>query len=173
MLGSQSDHGVMETKGFTVMAIDPRRLERIRATDTDERGERLGHFPAQGWEPLRCCLKLPDPGEKVALLSYSPFPHTGHWAESGPVYIHSTSCGGYPDSAELPADFRTGPRILRSYRADGSLDYQHIRLIPDGVDLEGPIRRLFEHEEVTTIHVRALLTQCFTYRVDRQRPPNA
>jgi hypothetical protein len=157
----------METTGFTVSAIEPERLERIRAMDADERGERLKHFPAEGWEPLRCCLRLAGPDEKIALMSYSPFPHTGHWAESGPVYIHSQQCGGYPDRGRLPADFRTGPRILRSYRADGSLNYERICLIPEGEDLEGPIRRLLAYDEVATIHVRAFMTQCFTYRVDR------
>lgn len=157
----------METTRFTVSAINPARLERIRATDLDERGEPLSHFPAEGWEPLRCCLRLPERDEDIALLSYSPFPHAGHWAESGPVYIHTKPCGGYPNATELPADFRTGPRILRSYRADGTLDYDHIGLVPEGEDLEDPIRQLLGHEEVATIHVRALMTQCFTYSVEK------
>ena len=158
---------VMQTTDFTVSAIAPERLERIRATGADERGEPLRHFPAEGWEPLRCCLRLPEPSEDIALMSYSPFPHNGHWAESGPVYIHSGPCGGYPDPAELRAHFRTGPRVLRAYRADDSLDYEHVCLVPEGEDLETPIRRLLSHAAVTTVHVRALVTQCFTYRVDR------
>ncbi len=157
----------MNIKSFTVSAIDPQRLAIIRAQDADERGESLKHFPAEGWEPLRCCLRLPHAGERIALLSFSPFPHAGPWAESGPIYIHSVGGCGYAQPDELPPDFRTGPRILRTYRADGTLDYENITLVPEGADLEEPIRQLLEKPAVSTIHVRAVMSQCFTYRVDR------
>jgi hypothetical protein len=156
----------MNIKNFTVSAIDPQRLGLIRAQDADERGEPLKHFPAEGWEPLRCCLRLPNPGERIALLSFSPFPHVGPWAESGPIYIHSGRCCGYTRPNELPSNFRTGPRILRTYRADGTLDYEDIMLVREGDDLEEPIRQLLEKPVVSTIHVRAVMSQCFTYRVD-------
>jgi hypothetical protein len=156
----------MNIKNFTVSAIDPKRLEHIRAHDADERGEPLKHFPAEGWEPLRCCLRFPNAGEQIALLSFSPFPYLGPWAESGPIYIHSERCCGYTQPDKLPSDFRTGPRILRTYRADGTLDYENITLVPEGEDLEKPIRQLLEKPAVSTIHVRAVLSQCYTYRID-------
>jgi hypothetical protein len=152
---------------LTVHAIDPTRLAAIRDRGQDERGNPLQPFAAAGWEPLRCCLTLPSPGDPVALIAYSPFPTSSPWAETGPVYVHPATCPGYGTPEALPPAFRTGPRILRTYRADGSLAYEHIAAVPDGVDLEPAVRAALAVDEVATVHVRAVLSQCFTYAVTR------
>jgi hypothetical protein len=150
---------------LTVSAIDPIRLDKIRTSHSDERGNPLEDFRAEGWEPLRCCLTFPSPGEPIALISYSPFNTPSPWSETGPVYIHPATCAGYQMSAELPDRMRTGPKILRTYCADGTLDYEHITSVGEGVDIEEPIRRLLAADEVATVHVRAVQSQCFGYSV--------
>ncbi len=152
---------------ITVSAIDSSRLDWIRRSQRDERGSRLASFHAEGWEPLRCCLTFPSPGEAIALISYSPFATPSPWSETGPVYIHPTPCAGYAKDGELPDGMRTGPKILRTYRADGTLHYDHITLVADGVDLGTPTRRLLAVDDVATVHVRALQSQCFGYSVTR------
>lgn len=155
---------------LAVHAIDPQRLAEIHTRQRDERGNPLAPFPAQGWEPLRCCLAFPAAGDPIALIAYSPFGTASAWSETGPVYLHPGPYAGYRAGTELPAGMRTGPKILRTYRADGSLDYDHIVLVPDGTDLEAPLRDLLAVAEVATVHVRAVQTQCFAYAVTRPRP---
>lgn len=146
-------------------AIDPARLAAMRSTGADEHGNRFTGYPALGWEPLRCCLRLAEAGEEIALIAYAPFRVASPWAEVGPVYVHACECAGYVPDAGLPDALRTGPRVLRGYRADGSLDYGHVTVVGEGDDIESELQRLFAAPEVAVVHVRALTTQCFTYAV--------
>jgi hypothetical protein len=150
-----------------VHAIDAERLAAMRLAGSDEHGNAFVSIPAQGWEPLRCCLQRADLGEDIALISYAPLLQASPWREVGPVFVHSTQCDGYQNSAELPEQLRTGPRVLRSYRADGSLDYDHITVVPDGEDIEPSLDALLAAAEVAEVHVRAYGAQCFTYAVTR------
>lgn len=159
--------GMTHATTITVSAIEATRLDKIRTSRTDERGNPLDVFQAEGWEPLRCCLTLPSPGDTIALISYSPFDTPSPWSETGPVYIHPTTCAGYRRRGELPDALRTGPKILRTYRADGTLFYDQITLVAEGIDLDRPIRRLLAVDEVATVHVRAVQSQCFAYSVTR------
>jgi hypothetical protein len=151
---------------FRADPIDPARLAAMRGAGRDEHGNQFTAYPAVGWEPLRCCLRLAREDESIALISYTPFTARSPWAETGPVYVHAAGCEGFA-ADELPDQLRTGPRILRTYRADGTLDYEHVTHVPEGEDLEPALRKLFAEPEVATVHVRALLTQCFTYAVER------
>ena len=151
-----------------VCAIDPVRLDAVRAAVHDESGNPLVESVAGGWEPLRCCLRKATVGESIALISFSPFTAPSPWAETGPVFIHARSCAGYGTPDVLPADLRTGPRVLRTYHADGSLDYDDITVVGPGEDIEVPLRELLGRSPVATVHVRALAAQCFTYAVTRR-----
>ena len=121
---------------------------------------------ARGWEPLRCCLQIAAEDESIALISYSPFVDVSPWAEVGPVFVHAEACAGY-DEDGLPPQLRTGPRVLRTYHADGSLDYAHVTLVDAGDDIEPAVKQLFAETDVATVHVRALMAQCFTYAITR------
>jgi hypothetical protein len=50
---------------LNVIAIDPGRLESIRRARTDERGNEIVAGPAEGWEPLRCCLRIARADESL------------------------------------------------------------------------------------------------------------
>lgn len=151
---------------FTVTPIDPARLAAMRAAGRDEHGNPFTAYPALGWEPLRCCLRRAESGESIALISYAPFRTVSPWAEVGPVYVHAAECSGFTGDG-LPEQLRTGPRILRTYRADETLDYEHIELVPEGEDLEPALRKLLAIPEVAIVHVRPMITQCFLYSVSR------
>jgi hypothetical protein len=150
-----------------VHPIDPPRLAAMRDAGSDEHGNPFTAHPAEGWEPLRCCLQTADAGEDIALISYAAFQHPSPWTEVGPVFVHSTACAGYPSDAGLPPAQRTGPKVLRTYRADDTLDYDRITVVDEGQDIEPVLDALFEHAEVATVHVRALAAQCFAYAVTR------
>lgn len=154
------------TTSLLVHAIDPSRLDMVRATGTDGHGNQLRPFSATGQgEPLRCCLRYAEPGEQITLISYAPFDHPSVWREVGPVYIHAARCEGYTQTGRLPAQLRTGPRVLRTYRADDTMNYEHNTVVTEQADLQPIIERLLGEPDVTTVHVRTLAPQCFLYAV--------
>jgi hypothetical protein len=155
-----------KTDSLLVLAIDPAHLEAVRTTGADGHGNHLRPFAAAGeGEPLRCCLRYAEAGEQITLISYAPFEHPSVWREVGPVYIHAARCEGYTPTGGLPEQLRTGPRVLRTYRADGTMHYEHNTLVTDQADLQPIIERLLEQPDVTTVHVRTLAPQCFLYAV--------
>jgi hypothetical protein len=154
------------TQVLTVHRIDPARLDAVRENGEDGWGNPFTPFPATGdGEPLRCCLRFARPGESIALISYAPFTEPSVWREVGPAYVHAERCDGYDDRS-LPAELRRGPRVLRTYRADGSMNYDHNTLVGDE-DLEPVLDRLLAEPDVATVHVRTVLPQCFLYAVTR------
>jgi Protein of unknown function (DUF1203) len=149
-----------------VQAIDPARLDVIYGVGSDGHGSRLRPFDATGQgEPLRCCLRYAEPGERITLISYAPFERPSVWREVGPVYIHAARCDGYKPTGRLPGQLATGPRVLRTYRADDTMDYNHNTVVTDDADLGPIIQRLLSEPDVATVHVRTLAPQCFLYAV--------
>jgi Protein of unknown function (DUF1203) len=154
------------TEHLIVHAIDPAHLDDVRASREDGFGNPVTAFDASGTgEPLRCCLRFAHAGEPIALVSYAPFETPSPWREVGPAYIHAEQCPGY-DGPGLPAQLRRGPVVLRTYRGDGSMNYDHNTLVGD-VDLAPEIDRLLSEPDVATVHVRTVLPQCFLYAVTR------
>lgn len=149
-----------------VLAIDPARLDAVYRTGTDGHGNRLRPFAATGQgEPLRCCLRYAKLGEQITLISYAPFGHPSVWTEVGPVYIHAARCDGYTPTGQLPGQLATGPRVLRTYQADDTMNYEHNTVVTDDADLGPIIQRLLSQSGVATVHVRTLAPQCFLYAV--------
>jgi Protein of unknown function (DUF1203) len=106
-------------------------------------------------------LRYAEPGEQITLISYSPFERPSVWREVGPVYIHAARCEDYTPTGRLPERLATGPRVLRTYRADDTMNYEHNTVVPDEADLQPVIERLPSKPDVTTVHVRTLAPQCF------------
>lgn len=157
----------METKPqLQVSAISPVRLDAVRNAGEDGHGNLLRPFAAEGeGEPLRCCLRYAEAGESIILMSYAPFERPSVWREVGPIYVHAEPCDGYTKNDQLPDQLATGPRVLRTYRADGSMNYDHNTVVSDEAELRPLIERLLAEAEVTTVHVRTLAPQCFLYSV--------
>jgi hypothetical protein len=155
-----------QTNSLRVHAIDPARLDVVRTTGVDGHGNQLRPFAATGQgEPLRCCLRYAEPGEQITLISYAPFGHPSVWTEVGPVYVHAARCEGYTPTGRLPEQLAAGPRVLRTYRSDDTMNYEHNTVVIDEADLETIIARLLSEPDVATVHVRTLAPQCFLYAV--------
>jgi len=149
---------------LTVHPLDPARLDAVREAGVDEFGNPFTPFDASGdGEPLRCCLRFAREGEQIALISWAPFTEVSPWREVGPVYVHAEHCAGY-DQHSLPGQLRRGPVLLRTYYADGSMDYEHNTVVADE-DIEPVLDRLLAEPEVAQVHVRSLRPQCFLYAV--------
>jgi len=151
---------------LTVHPLDPARLDAVREAGVDEFGNPFTPFEASGdGEPLRCCLRFAHAGEAIALISWAPFTDVSPWREVGPVYVHAEHCEGYAERW-LPSSLRRGQLLLRTYHADGSMDYEHNTVVMDE-DVEPLLDRLLAEPEVALVHVRTLRPQCFLYAVTR------
>ncbi|HEY3530757.1 MAG TPA: DUF1203 domain-containing protein [Nocardioides sp.] len=154
------------TTTLTAQPIDPARLDDVRRNAEDGFGNRFVAFAASGeGEPLRCCLRYARAGEQIALVSFAPFEEASVWREVGPVYVHAERCEGYADRG-LPDELRRGPRVLRTYQADATMNYDHNTLVGDE-DIEPVLDRLLAEPDVAIVHVRTVLPQCFLYAVTR------
>jgi len=152
---------------MTVHAIPADELEEVRRSGRDVAGHRPVRWPNPAGMPLRCCLRRATPDDDVLLISHAPLGQPSAWREVGPVFIHAQPCAGYDDTAGLPVELGQGPKVLRGYRSDGSLDYDAIRTVDPGEDIERPLLELLGATDVHEVHVRALREQCFTYLVRR------
>jgi hypothetical protein len=151
---------------LSVHAIDPARLDAVRQAGEDVGGNPFTPYTATGdGEPLRCCLRFAVAGEPIALISWAPFEKRSPWREVGPVYVHAERCTG-PAEPGVPHGLSRGPLVLRTYRADGSMDYEHNTLI-GAEDVEPMLDDLLAEPEVATVHVRTVRPQCFLYAVTR------
>jgi hypothetical protein len=146
-----------------IIAIDPERLKAMREAGQDEFGNPWTLRIAEGWEPLRCCLTKPEPGEQIALICYTPWTSPSPWAEAGPVFVHFGECAGH--AGGYPRGVGHGPTMLNPFDADGARLYDLITFIEPGEDHERIVRELALRPEVQFVHVRSSSAGCFTFEV--------
>jgi len=144
----------------------------------DDRGEQPVFMTDEvGGSPLRCCLRRIRPGERVALVSYAPLRRwaretgaaPGPYDEVGPIFIHPGECDGAAGTG-YPAALATSHRVLRAYRADGSiLGGRLVAADPDGspVAVESALAEMLADPEVALVHGRALEFGCFAFEARR------
>ncbi|MEU6345171.1 DUF1203 domain-containing protein [Streptomyces sp. NPDC046977] len=177
-------HPTYSSPFFSVRAIDPAVLERLRRTD--DAG--LTPEPAvdgEGGAPLRCCLRRSAPGERVVLVGYAPLrrwaaatgARPGPYDETGPVFVHAAAedCPGPPaGTGYAPALGLHGEhRVLRSYDDNGRiLGGRLVRLSAEEAAAgaaEAVLATRFADPRVALVHVRAVEYGCFLYEAVRAR----
>lgn len=156
---------VVHMTAITVHAIPSDDLEQIRRSGRDVAGNRPEPWPDPAGMPLRCCLRRATADDEIVLIAHAPLQDPSPWREVGPVFVHAQRCPGYNEGSGLPPELRTGPRVLRSYRHNGSLYYDAIRPVAAGTDIEGALKELLDDPDVREVHVRSLAAQCFHYAV--------
>jgi hypothetical protein len=162
----------MQTKTtYAVHAISAAVCAELR--DRDD----AGNVPelivdAGGGSPLRCCLDVSRPGERILLASYAPLRRwaaatgatPGPYDEIGPVFLHERMCDG-PGHDGYPDAYRDWPRVFRAYDGNGRIIGGE--LLGEGADPEPAIDRLFSDPRVSMIHARAVTYGCFTFAIAR------
>ncbi|MFI5678089.1 DUF1203 domain-containing protein [Streptomyces cellulosae] len=162
----------MTTDMTTYLAhpVDRVALKELRVVD-DAGRETVPVTDDEGGDPLRCCLRRSEQGERIALVSYAPLRRwaaetgvdPGAYDEQGPVFIHAEECAG-PEGDGLP--FADEHRTVRRYSGEG-----HIlggRLVKGPEALEAAFAEAFADPEVAVVHVRAVEYGCFLYAVGRR-----
>ncbi len=147
------------------LPIDPARLDAARERGADEFGNPWTLRSAEGWEPLRCCLRVATADEDIALICHSPWTEPSPWAESGPVFVHFGHCAGYPTHEVLPEEFRHRSSMVNPFDHTGSRAYEHITFVTPDEDLEVAVRSTLQHPDVAYLHVRSVAAGCFQFAV--------
>jgi hypothetical protein len=148
-------------------AIDPDRLNTMREQGADEFGNPWKPRTAQGWEPLRCCLRKAGAAEDIALICYTPWTEASPWAEAGPVFVHFGQCEGYDATGEYPEAFRHSRSMLNPFNYAGARAYEHITFLDPEDDHEAAVRHILDQPDVAYLHVRSATAGCFTFAVHR------
>ncbi|MFF1465111.1 DUF1203 domain-containing protein [Streptomyces sp. NPDC058330] len=162
---------------YDALPIGPSALEELRTED--DAGRPCVPFTAtEGGDPLRCCLRGAEPGERIALVSYAPLrrwaartgARPGAYDELGPVFVHAEECGG-------PAEGRTGYpfsragalRAVRRYDAQGRITGGRLLEIPADEErgFDEALTEAFADPEVVLVHVRAVEYGCLHFEVRR------
>jgi hypothetical protein len=156
------------TRTYEVRAIPAAALAELR--DRDDAGRPPRIVITDGGNPIRCCLQVSQPGERLALVSYAPLRRwarerradPGAYDEVGPVFIHPEPCDG-ATSDTVPAQYLAAPRVYRVYGADGAI--RGGRLVGPGESHDRVIAELVADPETAVVHARALEFGCFTYEI--------
>jgi uncharacterized protein DUF1203 len=158
----------MTMASFTVRALPPEELERIRSRGEDDFGNPVEVVVKQdhGGTPLRCCLREAVPGERVAMIAYRPSDRGGPYAEVGPIFIHAEQCDGYLNPAAYPQGFRHRTQLFRAYDMDGRQVHNEI---VEPAEAESAIVRLLERTDIEVIHSRNVLPGCYMFAINRAR----
>ncbi|MFI1102645.1 DUF1203 domain-containing protein [Streptomyces melanogenes] len=164
------------TLAYRARPIPPAALRELRATD--DAGRPCAPFTdEEGGAPLRCCLRLSEPGERIALVSYAPlrrwaaetWAKPGAYDEQGPVFI-CERCDGPGGEAQSYPFARAGAlRTVRRYDAEGRIVGGRLLEIPEDTTAgyEAAFAEAFADPEVALVHVRALEYGCFHFEVHR------
>jgi Protein of unknown function (DUF1203) len=152
------------TSTFTVSAIPPSDLERIRSRGADDFGNPLEVTINQedGGTPLRCCLREAKAGEPVTLIAYRPAHPGGPYAEVGPVFIHADACSGYQQTSAYPEGFSHRQQLFRAYGPTGA--QVHNQIVEPG-DQEAVLADLLNRPDVDVVHSRNVLPGCYMFMV--------
>ncbi|MFC7549865.1 DUF1203 domain-containing protein [Plantactinospora sp. GCM10030261] len=151
---------------FLVHAIPAPVLDEVRATGRDVSAHPVVRIPADGGEPLRCCLRDAGPGEELLLFGYEPPLPPSPYREIGAVFAHARRCDG-PEGTGYPAAWRGRDQVLRAYDRRGWIVGSSVH---DGRDPEAAITDLFADPSVTLVHSRNVGHGCFMFAVTRSEP---
>jgi hypothetical protein len=154
------------TLTFTISAIPPADLERIRARGRDDLGNpvEVTINTDEGGSPLRCCLREATAGEAITLIAYRPADRGGPYAEVGPVFIHADACPGYQHETSYPEGFRHRQQLFRAYDQAGQ--QVHNQIVEPG-DQEAAIAELLDRPDVDFVHSRNVLPGCYMFSIRR------
>lgn len=147
---------------YAVHALDTETAERLRSAKVDDYGNEVIAREVIGG-PCRHCLRHSVAGERLVLVSYSPFEKRNPYKEVGPIFLHADGCERYTADA-IPEAFATKPIVLRAY--DYEQNIYRPEVIVDGTQDERAAALLAD-PNVAYIHARSFTHGCYYFRIDR------
>jgi hypothetical protein len=148
----------------TFTGTDPTELRRILADAVDHGGNPIEPFVDDdgGW-PLRCCLADSRPGDRIAIIAWSPMPWSGAYAETGPIVVHADGCDAADSRSRLPAELDARAMVLRPYGPDRRIAYHRVHHAPAGGSLTELVDELLAYDDVDFVHGRNVTGGCYAF----------
>lgn len=117
--------------------------------------------------PCRHCLNYVAEGDSYLILAYRPFPHAQPYAETGPIFLHAQRCERYPETDRIPPmALSKEPRLLKGYGANDRIVYGTGEIVAS-TKLAAVASKILARDDVSYVHVRSALNNCFSCRIDR------
>ena len=125
------------------------------------------HVSAGDGVPCRHCLQNVAEGEPYLILAYRPFPQPQPYAETGPIFLHAEPCERYPETDRIPPMILSRePRLLKGYSENDRIVYGTGEIVTSA-DLAAAAAKILARDDISYVHVRSALNNCFSCRVDR------
>ncbi len=125
------------------------------------------HLSQGGGVPCRHCQQDVAEGESYLILAYRPFPKAQPYAEIGPIFLHAAPCARYSDNDRTPEMFLARESyLLKGYGADDRIVYGTGQIVPSP-SMAGAAAKIFDRDDVSYVHVRSALNNCYACRIDR------
>ena len=113
--------------------------------------------------PCRRCMTDAEPGERMLLLPYDPFPAESPYSGRGPVFVHADGCEPFRQNGEVPEQLRRRLLAIRAYDRNAMMIGADV---VDGTFLEGAAQRLLDAPGAKYAHVHYARPGCFACRVE-------
>jgi Protein of unknown function (DUF1203) len=147
---------------------EPAELRRVLADGVDHGGNPIEPFiDGDGGWPLRCCLSDSQPGERIAIIAWSPMPWSGAYAETGPIVVHADGCEQVASMPRLPSGFDSRAMVLRPYGPDRRIAYHRVLHVPAGASLTESVDELLACDDVDFVHGRNVTGGCYAFTAVR------
>ena len=117
--------------------------------------------------PCRHCQQDVAKGEPYLILSYRPFDEAQPYAETGPIFLHAKSCKRYEESPETPDMFlKRDSYLLKGYYENDRIAYGTGKIVKSQ-DMAEYASELLDREDISYVHVRSALNNCYSCRIER------
>lgn len=144
---------------YRLVPIDPDIAAELRSNG----GERFIADAKPGY-PCRQCLCDAEIGEALILVAHDPFSVDSPYRSRSPIFLHEQPCGPLSDVRVLP-DQLTGRQLsVRAFDRDAMMIDAAVIY---GTELDDQLRRFFDDEATTEIHVHNATRGCWATSVKR------
>jgi hypothetical protein len=117
---------------------------------------------------LRCCLQDSSPGDRLAIIAWSPFAWHGPYRETGPIVIHAEPCPRPAGAVTaLSPALNERPMVLRPYSYDHRIVYELVTHLPAGSNVGAAAGLLLDQSEVAEVHGRNWTGGCYAFTARR------
>jgi hypothetical protein len=156
----------MENSDFRVIAIPTNIVETVRSTMRSPRYDHpASEEIAEGYGPCRHCLREFEVGaDRRILFTYDPFTDLEPLPLPGPVFVHSSTCERYPETAGFPSDLRAHELTFNAY---GNGRWLVAQVYGTNGAIDAQVERLLARPDVDYIHVRDTEAGCYDFRIER------
>ena len=153
---------------ITYLAMSTAQANAFQAGALDANGLPAERHVSDGDGILcRHCLQNVATGEDYLILAFRPFPTLQPYAEAGPIFLHASQCQRAEDAHSAPSQLaKRESHLIKGYSREDRIVYGTGAIVAS-IELDDAAARILERDDVTYVHVRSSLNNCYTCRIER------